>query len=101
MPANRKRPVTNPTATFPSANDFTLIANPASRRVELFQQALAATGAPPARLIAFADVLENRVRLAEQITAGSVVKIESPGKDFAVEKLILQLGADDTNSHTF
>lgn len=79
-----------------SANEpgFVLIANPGSRRVELFQAALRALSLPPARVIAYADILARRLDLAQEIPADAFVKIDSPGRDFAVEKAILQWGAD-------
>lgn len=71
-----------------------LIGNPGGRRVELFQAALARKGRPPARLVAYADLLAGRAQLGEIARPGSVVRIESPGKDFPVERALLRFGAE-------
>lgn len=73
---------------------FVLVANPESRRVALFQAALRDLGLPTARLVAWADLLAGRADLTETVRAGDVVRIESPGKEFAVERALLALGAD-------
>ena len=73
---------------------FVLIGNPDSNRVGFFQEALAGLGLPPARLVAWGDLLAGRVRLEGVVTAGGVVRIESPGKDFEVERALLARGAD-------
>ena len=82
---------------WPSASDapqFVVVGNRGSRRVELFQAALAGLGLAPARLVAYADLLCERAHLASAVPPGAVVRIESPGKDFAVEQALLALGAD-------
>lgn len=60
----------------------------------LFQAALRDLGLPPARLVAWADLIAGTADLAETVRAGDVVRIESPGKEFAVERALLALGAD-------
>lgn len=80
-----------------SASDnprFVVVANPGSRRTELFAAAVAAAGLPPPRVVAWADLLAGRADLATKVRAGDVVRLESPGKDFEVERAILALGAD-------
>jgi hypothetical protein len=82
---------------WPSASDapqFVVVGNPGSRRVELFQAALAGLGLAPARLVAYTDLLCERTHLGSAVPPGAVVRIESPGKDFAVEQALLALGAD-------
>ncbi|NTW04233.1 MAG: hypothetical protein HGA19_23710, partial [Oscillochloris sp.] len=71
-----------------------LIANPGSRRVDLFQAALCGLGMAPARLVAWIDLLGGAVDLGDVVRAGDIVRIESPGKDFAVERALLTLGAE-------
>jgi hypothetical protein len=73
---------------------FIVVGNPGSRRVALFQEALARRGLPPARLVAYADILEGRTSLGENLEPGVVVRIESPGKSFEVERALIALGAD-------
>jgi hypothetical protein len=83
---------------WPSASEappFVVIGNPGSRRVELFQAALGGLELPPARLVAYADLLGGRAHLATIVPPGAIVRIESPGKDFAVEQALLLLGADE------
>src|ERR1051325_9143102 len=98
MPANRKNQMTGEKAksiaTFPSANAqrFLLIGNPGSRRVVLFQDALRLLGMPQAKVIPYIDLMMGRRSLAAAIETGMIVKVESPGKDFSVEKQILALG---------
>lgn len=77
--------------------DFLFLGNPGSRRYELFQQALAALELPPARLVSYLDLLEQRVSLSALLTPATIVRIDSPGKDFAVERALLALGAEATD----
>jgi hypothetical protein len=96
MPAILKRKMTN-SAMLPSVNSMppiVLLANPGDKRVELFQAALAALELPPARLVAYADLLAGRAHLAEFVSQGAIVRIESPGRNFEVEQALLALGAE-------
>jgi hypothetical protein len=77
------------------ASQFVLVANPLGRRVALFQDALAAAGQPPARVVAWADVLAGGANLADSVRRGDVVRLESPGRDFEVERAILAAGAGE------
>lgn len=78
-----------------SANNpqFILIAPPESNRVTLFQQALARLQLPPARVISYLDLLAERITLPQIMHANSLLRLESPGKDFAHEQALLELGA--------
>jgi hypothetical protein len=69
--------------------------------VELFQAALERTGAKPARIISYTDLLEGRLDLAQSILPHTTVKLDSPGQDFKVEKLLLQHGADEALAMPF
>jgi hypothetical protein len=71
-----------------------LIGSPGCRRVELFQEALARLGRPPARLVPYTDLLTGCVALPKVVPPGAVVRIESPGKEFEVERLLLAEGAE-------
>ncbi len=92
----------NLTAMLPSLNSrkyrtpphFIIIGNPGNRRVTLFQSALAKLGLPPATEIAYIDLLSGRCHLGEVVRSHSTVRIESPGRDFEVEKAILAIGAN-------
>jgi hypothetical protein len=72
---------------------YVLIGIPGGRRVELFQAALARLGRPAARVVAYADLLAGRVCLPDLVPPGALVRIESPGKDFATERALLAAGA--------
>ena len=72
---------------------FVVVAVPGGRRVELFGAALAARGLAPPRVVSWADVLSGAVHLAEVVCEGDVVRLESPGKDFEVERALLAAGA--------
>jgi len=76
------------------ALDVVLVGIPDSRRVELFQQAMARLELSPARLVSYADLLAGRAALGDALRPGTLVRVESPGKDFAVERALLALGAD-------
>jgi hypothetical protein len=80
-------------SAFHPALNSVVIANPGSRRVVLFQAALATQGLPAARLVAWSDLIAGRVVLPEVVRRGDLVRIESPGKDFEVERALLMLGA--------
>ncbi len=89
-------------ATSPSASDagpvapteFVVVGASSSKRVELFQAALGRMGQPCARVVPYADLLTGRVALPEVVRPGAVVRIDSPDMDFAVERALLELGAD-------
>lgn len=72
-----------------------VIGNPDNRRVAFFQAALAALGWPPARVVAYRDLLSGGANVAEAVSApppSTVVRIDSPGEDFEVEKSLLCAG---------
>jgi hypothetical protein len=73
---------------------FVVIGNPGSRRVELFQAALAELRLPPAQIVSYLDLLSGKETLSRSIREGTVVRIESPGKDFDVERALIAKGAD-------
>ncbi|WP_327308284.1 STM4014 family protein [Streptomyces sp. NBC_01298] len=76
------------TRTAPAA--FAVVGNPGNRRVALFQDAVRAAGLPAARVIPWLDVLTGRA----VFRAGECVRIDSPGEDPEVERLLR--GAADT-----
>jgi hypothetical protein len=73
---------------------WVIVGNPENRRVTLFQLALASRGCPPAKVLSYEGLLTGRETIAS-IPRGAIVRIESPGENFAVEKLLLAAGADD------
>src|SRR5262249_35561860 len=52
--------------------DCVLVANPGSRRVALFQGALAGLGLPPACVVPWIDLLAGNVRLEDSVRPGSI-----------------------------
>lgn len=74
---------------------FVVVGNPGCPRVANFQAALARCGLPPPVLLSYADFITGRDALERHVTAGSIVRLESPGRDFDVEKLLLAAGADE------
>ncbi|MFN8512834.1 MAG: STM4014 family protein [Chloroflexia bacterium] len=75
-----------------------MIGHPTSDRVVRFQAALVGAGQEPARVVGYADLIAGRVALPEVVRAGAVVRIDSPDRDFAVEREILALGAEVEDS---
>lgn len=75
-----------------------IIGNPESRPVALFQSALTRQGLPPAQIVAYADLLTGRVALPDIVQAGDIVRIETAGRNFAVEQALLALGADQPDT---
>jgi hypothetical protein len=73
---------------------FVVIGNPGGRRVELFQAALNDLRLPAARVVSYVDLLSGKVALPRLVREGTVVRIESPGKDFEVERALIAAGAD-------
>ncbi|EEF59513.1 STM4014 family protein [Pedosphaera parvula] len=80
-------------ATAP-AQRFIILGNLENRRVQFFQQALARLDFPAATLISWIDFLTGRVHLSEIVEPDAILRIESPGENFKVEKRLLALGAD-------
>jgi glutathione synthase/RimK-type ligase-like ATP-grasp enzyme len=62
--------------------------------VAVFQAALDGLGLPPARVVPYRDVIAGRTAMAEVIRPGSILRIESPGRDFDVERTLVAAGAD-------
>jgi hypothetical protein len=63
--------------------------------VAFFQQALARYARPAAELVSYADLIAGRATLEQAVTPGAIVRLESPGRDFEVEKALLAAGADE------
>lgn len=72
---------------------FAILGNPANRRVEFFQRALASRGHASAHVLSYRDLLGGSRSVAD-LPANSWVRIESPGEDFAVEKDLLAAGEE-------
>jgi len=76
---------------------FVIVGNPACPRVAAFQAALSRCGHPPAALVPYAGLITGADTLERHVTSGSVVRLESPGRDFDVEKALIAAGADEAD----
>jgi hypothetical protein len=86
---------------WPSVSDappIVVIGNPDGRRVALLQASLHGLGRPTATVVAWADLLAGRTDLMRYVSDGAVVRIESPGRDWEVEKSLLAWGADEPDA---
>jgi glutathione synthase/RimK-type ligase-like ATP-grasp enzyme len=75
------------------ARHFVIIGNPENRRIGMFQSALARLNLPAASIVSYEDLLAGRANLSDYVKSGAIVRIESPGENFAVEKALLMVGA--------
>ncbi|HEX8630848.1 MAG TPA: STM4014 family protein [Catenuloplanes sp.] len=73
--------------------ELTVVGNPGHRRVRLFAAAALAAGWPPPTVLAWRDVLCG----APPPAAGTLVRVESPGEDATVDRLLR--GADRPARH--
>lgn len=77
---------------------FLIVGNSQNRRVACFQQALRDAGRRAAAVVPYIDLLEGRTTLAAHLTPGTLVRIESPERDFAVEKALLRHGLTEAEA---
>lgn len=71
-----------------------IVGTPEGNRVAGLCSAASSLGWPPPDIVSWADLLSGRHSLLEMLRPDSIVRIESPGRDFDVERLILAEGAD-------
>ena len=75
---------------------YVVLGNPENRRITLFQEALARRGQPPATVLAWRDLVaaEESVEavLSRLPEAPAVLRIDSFGEDFDVERRLLRRG---------
>lgn len=76
----------------PENHSWVVIGNPENRRVEFFRSALAAVGAKQPRVVPWLSFLQEPLEAGA--LANCLVRIESPGEDFEVERLLLAAGAE-------
>jgi hypothetical protein len=65
-----------------------------SPRAQGWATAAAALGLPAPRLVTYGDVLAGRVDLTTLVTRDCVVRLDSFGRDWPLERALLALGAD-------
>src|SRR5262249_27106457 len=73
---------------------FVVIGHAGSRRIELVQGGLDELRLPAAEVVSYLDLLSGKEALSRSVRDGTVVRIESPGKDFEVERALIAAGAD-------
>ena len=78
-----------------AAPPFIIIGNAENRRVTLFQEALGHQGLPPATVVPWVDFLAHPGRLADLPDSEALVRIDSAGESWEVEKALLQRGYPD------
>jgi hypothetical protein len=74
--------------------NFVVIANPETRRVQLFQQALERCGLLPARLVSYADLLACKCDLAEFDSPDTIFRFDAPERSFEVDRGLIAAGAE-------
>ncbi|MFP2906111.1 STM4014 family protein [Pyxidicoccus sp. 3LFB2] len=78
-----------------AAPPFLLIGNAENRRVTLFQEALTRQGLPPAHVVPWVELLANPARLADLPDTEALVRIDSAGESWDVERALLKRGYPD------
>jgi glutathione synthase/RimK-type ligase-like ATP-grasp enzyme len=92
---------------FPNETDpdlrLIVLGNPENRRVELFARAVTGRGRGRIEVVSWLDFLQDSNTLASRLAPGAVLRIESPGENFEVERALLMLGSDDMagDGHTW
>lgn len=71
---------------------FFVLGNPENRRVTLFSESFEASGFGQITVLSYLDVLKTPL-LKETDFSGSMLRIESPGENFEVRKLLIAKGA--------
>jgi hypothetical protein len=80
----------SPSSTVPGSGlRLTVVGNPENRRTAMFADAVRAAGHPAPRVLAWRDVVRGRYAF----TAGEFVRIDSPGENAEVDRLLR--GTDD------
>jgi glutathione synthase/RimK-type ligase-like ATP-grasp enzyme len=74
---------------------FVLIANPHTRRVELFQNAVRNYGLPPAILVPYEDLLTGKVDLTEFDSGETIFRFDAPERNFTVDRGFISQGANE------
>ena len=79
--------------------NFVVISNPENRRVSFLQQALKHFNLPPATVITYADLIAGKERLDRFTSPNTIIRFDSPERNFETEKAVLAMGADFPGSH--
>ncbi len=78
-----------------AAPPFIVIGNAENRRVTLFQEALVRQGQPPARVVPWVELLANPAVLGDLPDTEALVRIDSAGESWDVERALLKRGHPD------
>ena len=74
--------------------NFVMIANPENRRVGFLQQALEHFSLPPATVVSYADLIVGKETLEQFNAPNTIIRFDSPEKNFEVDQAIVAAGAD-------
>ncbi|HIK06777.1 MAG TPA: STM4014 family protein [Trichormus sp. M33_DOE_039] len=74
--------------------NFVIIANSENRRVGFMQQALFNCDLPLATVVSYADLIAGKETLEQFQAPHTMIRFESPEKNFEVEKAIIAAGAE-------
>ncbi len=69
--------------------DFLVFSRADNLRVKLFQQALAHLGMPSAKVCSYHDILDGKI---PPVGDNVMIRLESPGRDFELERRLIRLG---------
>ncbi|MBI4749828.1 MAG: STM4014 family protein [Acidobacteria bacterium] len=75
-----------------------VIGNPNGQRIDHLQAALNRLNLPPAQVVPYTDLIAGRVRLPDVMKSDSLLRIESPDKDFETYRAFLKLGSEPAAS---
>ncbi|MBE9128464.1 MULTISPECIES: STM4014 family protein [unclassified Coleofasciculus] len=81
--------------------NFIIVGNSENRRVGFFQQALERCGLEPATVVSYSDLIAGRDTLEQFNKPNTIIRFDSPEKNFEVEKALIAAGADvlDAGNH--
>lgn len=70
-----------------------VVGNPDNRRVQFFCNAALSLNLKAPEIVSYNDILDGKKVLSDILTEGTVLRIESPGENFEVEKKLIAKGA--------
>jgi glutathione synthase/RimK-type ligase-like ATP-grasp enzyme len=73
---------------------FLVIGNPESRRGRLFQEAVERQDSPPTQLVAYADLLTQRIDLVRFDSEDTIFRFDAPERSFEVDRGFIAAGAE-------
>ena len=70
-----------------------VVGNPENRRVQFFCNAALSLNLKAPEIVSYNDILDGKKALSDMLTEETVLRIESPGENFEVEKKLIAKGA--------